>query len=435
MNYKKSLLYLEKIPNYEKTSYYNYKKAYNLDRVKRLLSYLGNPQGRYLSVIISGTKGKGSTATILASILSKSGKKTGLFISPHLISVRERIQIGKAPISEKEFSEGVSLIKRVIDRYRLNGLTFFEIITSLAFLYFAKRHVDIAVLEVGLGGRLDATNVAPARIAVITPVSYDHTHILGDSIEKISREKAGIIKERSYVVSAPQTGRALKVIMEAARYKKARLLYIGNDITCGNLRVSLNGTDFDAKTAHSFCKNLHLSLIGRHQALNSLSSLGVAEILNRHFYFDIKESDIRGALKQVEFAGRFQIISKRPYLILDGAHNKASASALKDTVKRVFSKKAKIFLVLGASSDKDIEGIGEALCPLAEKVIFTKANSPRSSAPEDLANSLKRFCKDSYVSYDAGDALVFAKAFAGRGDVILVTGSLFLIGDALKILS
>ena len=410
MDYKQALGYLDSFINYEKFSNYNYKRAYSLTAIKRLLKLLGNPQDRYPSVIISGTKGKGSTAAMLTSILRASGIKTGLFISPHLVSITERIKIKDKLISQKEFRDTLSLIKKAIDKNRIKGLTFFEVLTAVCFLYFAKKKINIAVLEVGLGGRLDATNCASSCICAITPISYDHMHLLGNSLGKIAKEKSGIIKRGAFVVSAPQEAKVLKVIKEQARRKNAKLFIADKNTSCKNPKVSL---------------------IGAHQLINARCAIKIAELLKNKFGFNILEKNIQKGLAQVKFPGRFQIISKNPYVVLDGAQNKASAKALKNTFKEFFKKK-KLILILGISSDKDIEAIGRELCPLAESVIFTKANSQRALEPAILAQKLSRFCKNYYVAYDSKDALKFAKNFTTKEGVILVTGSLFLVGEILK---
>lgn len=430
---KASLAYLSRFSNYEKISHYNYKRAFKLDRIRSLLLLLDNPQEEFPSVIIAGTKGKGSTAAVVSSILSSAGIKTGLFTSPHLVSVRERIRIDKTSISRAEFLKNLSLIKRVIEREGLKGLTYFEVLTSLAFLYFARKKIDLAVLEVGLGGRLDATNVVHSLVAAITPISYDHTHLLGNSIEKIAREKCGVIKRGGFVVSAPQPKQAQLVIRKTAANQKTRLLLVEKDITYKNLKTSFSGADFDVTTPYSSYKGLRIPLIGRHQVINSLTALGIVEILKREFGFGIKEADIRKGLKRVELYGRFHIVSKRPYLILDGAHNKASAQSLKDAYNRLFGRK-RCLLILGISADKDIEAIGRILSSIAEQVIFSRARSPRAEAPSVLAQKLGRFFKDYNVSYDIKDALAFAKGIVDKKGIILVTGSLFLVGNALEYL-
>ncbi|NQT95616.1 MAG: bifunctional folylpolyglutamate synthase/dihydrofolate synthase [Candidatus Omnitrophica bacterium] len=424
--------YLNTFTNYERLSCYNYRKAYNLDRIKKLLLLLDSPQTKYPSIIISGTKGKGSTANLLASILKQAGLKVGLFTSPHLVSLRERIQVSGALISEKEFCKTLSFIKPVIKKYRLSRLTYFEVLTALCLLYFARKGVDIAVLEVGLGGRLDATNVTQPLLSLITPISYDHTGLLGNTIEKITKEKCGIIKKNSYVISGLQTKEALKVIKDTAAKKESKLLVVGKDINCKNIKVRLSGSIFDAYTPYSSYKGLSLKLVGKHQVDNALLALTAAEILKDEFDFDIDKKHISSGLKRTEIAGRFQIISKSPYVILDSCQNKASAESLKNAFAATFGKKPLDILILGASSDKDIEGIGKTLCPMAKAVIFTKANTPRATEPKVLAKEMGKYCREHYVAYDAKDALFFAKSLCAKKGTILIAGSLFLVGDILR---
>jgi len=423
-------MYLERLIDYEKLTHYNYKSAYSLERVEELLELLGNPHKRFPSVVISGTKGKGSTAAILASILTAAGRKTGLFTSPHLVSLRERIKIGTSPISAGQFKKNLSLIKNAVEASGLKGLTFFEVLTGAAFLYFADRKIDVAVLEVGLGGRLDAVNVVDQILSVMTPISYDHTQLLGKSIRAIAKEKCGIVKRAVPLVSAPQTEEAEQVIRSAAVRKGSELFFTGKDIDYKNLKISASGTSFDARIGRRRYKDLHMPLIGRHQAENALAAITAAGIAGERSGLKIRESDVRNGLSRVKLAGRFQIFSKGPYLILDGAHNRASAQALSDTFKRLFGKVS--VLVFGISSDKDIEGVARILCPLADSVIFTNADSQRAEPGAALARRLKGFCRDCYTAPDIKDALTFAKAISGMKDVILVTGSFFLVGEALK---
>jgi len=431
MNFKEALRYLDRFTNYEIPSSYNYKRAYNLNRLERLLKLFGNPQHQYPSIAIAGTKGKGSSAVMLASVLKQSGLKTGLFISPHLISITERIQVNGKHISEKEFSDIVLKIKGVLKKSSLKGLTYFEILTTVCFLYFCKLRVDMAVLEVGLGGRLDATKVAKPIISLITPISYDHTHLLGGTIKEIAFEKSGIITKGSYVVSAPQDEKALSVIKKVTNSKKAKLFLVGDSIRYKNLNIGISKTTFDVRTPSASLKNIKLSLLGRHQAINALAVIGCLWLLSERFGFNIKEKDISSGLDRASIPGRLQAISKRPLTILDGAQNPASAKALRVFLEEVFTERCLGVLVLGISSDKEIEAIGRRLCPLAEKVIFTKADSPRAMDPKELASRLGRFCNKYYISYDINDAALFAKALCKDNKVILFTGSLFLIGEAL----
>ena len=431
MDYKRSIAYLNSLTNYERVSTYNYNSAYTLGRIKKLLLLLYNPQESYPCAIIAGTKGKGSTASFLSSILKEAGIKTGTFISPHLISIRERILINSRQISEQEFAACLSRIKRTIEKNRLKGITFFEALTACAFLYFKNKEIDAAVLEVGLGGRLDATNAAIADIVGITPISYDHTHLLGNSLQKIAREKSAVIKKGAYVVCAPQQRKALRVIRKATQKKRADQVFVGKDITFSKAKLSLSETNFDAKTDNGSYKGLKIPLIGNHQIINALTALGMAEEFKKRLKFKISKNSIKRGLAKVKFEGRLQIFSQEPLIILDGAQNSSSALSLKNTVLKLFKKK--ISLILGISSDKDIEKIGKILCPMAERVIFTKAGSPRATDPRELARRLGVFSKEYYATYDVRSALLYAKALADKDSAILITGSLFLVGDILKI--
>ena len=431
MDFNKALIYLEGFTNYERFSGYDYKKAYNLDKIKLLLSILDNPQDNYFSVTVSGTKGKGSTVSLLASILKNSSLKTATFTSPHLVSIRERITINGKIISRSAFSKTISRIKKVIEFHKIKGLTYFEVLTAAAFLYFKEKKVDIAILEVGLGGRLDATNVANSKIAVITPISYDHTNILGNSLTSIAKEKAGIIKNRSYVVSSPQEKDVIEVIKNKVREKSAKLKLIDKDIRDTKIVISKSGTSFTVTKRHHKAITLNTSLIGRHQAINSLTALEVISILKEEFGFKVSDSDISKGLRKAFIPGRFEIVSKNPYIILDGAHNGESALALSDTFKRLFKDK-RVSLVLGVSSDKDILAIGKKFTSLAESIIFTQAESTRSLGAYNLAEALSKFYSNSFVITDPRDALEFAKDITPLNGIILVTGSLFLVGDILK---
>ena len=428
MDFNKALIYLREFTNYERFSDYNYKKAYNLDKIRELLSIFDNPQDSYFSVTVSGTKGKGSTVCLLASILKNARFKTATFTSPHLVSIRERIAINGKIISKDDFSKAISIIKKAIASHKIKGLTYFEVLTIAAFLYFKEKKADIAILEVGLGGRLDATNVANSKISVITPISYDHTNILGNSLTSIAKEKSGIIKDRSYVVSALQKKDVIEVIKNKVNKKSAKLKFIDKDIRDTKIDISELGTSFTVTKRYHKATTLNTGLIGRHQVTNSLTALEVISILKKEFGFQISDSNIKKGLKRAFIPGCFEIISKSPYIILDGAHNGESALALYDTLRCLF-KKREVSLILGVSSDKDILAIGKKITSLADNVIFTQAESTRSLSAYSLAEKLSKFCNNSFVATDPRDALTFAKSITSKDGVIVITGSLFLIGD------
>ena len=433
MNFAQSLHYLDTLINYEKFSNYNYSRCYNLDRIRKLLFLLGRPQEKFPAVTIAGTKGKGSTVCMLGSILNASGIKAGIFVSPHLVSIRERIKVGTQRISEKAFACEISKIKNIIDVHRIKGITYFEAITSAAFLYFLREKVEIAILEVGLGGRLDAVNIAESSISAITPISHDHTHLLGRSLREIAKEKCGIIHNNSYVVSAKQEKQALDVINSITLKKNSRLFLLGRDIMVSNIKTSLSGTDFSLKTRYNSYRRLHTPLIGSYQASNASVAVCLAEAISSKQGFRISENDIKKGIRRVRFPGRFQVLSIKPYIILDGAQNKASAEALKGALKRIFNKKY-ISLILGVSSDKDYKQIAKNLCPLAKNVIFTQADSPRALPAKELARGAGNFSAKSFLCYDLKDSMDFAESITPKDGVIVITGSLFLAGEALRIL-
>jgi dihydrofolate synthase/folylpolyglutamate synthase len=434
MDYQKTLCYLNGLINYEKFSDYNYANTYSLDRIHNLLLHLGNPHKRYPSIIISGTKGKGSCVCMLSSVLNAAGIRTGKFISPHLVSVRERIEVSGKYISKKEFSSTLLQIKKVITRNRIKSATFFEVLTAAAFLYFARKRVEIAVLEVGLGGRLDATNVAQSSVAGIMPISYDHTHLLGTLLKDIAQEKCGIIHTHSSVVSAPQRSEVLSVIKRAAGRKKANLQVVGKGVISSNTAISLSGTRFDLKSGDNFYKQLYTPLVGRHQAKNAAVAICLLDQIKGKFGFKIEKGHVRKGLADANLPGRFQVLSRNPYIILDGAQNRASAKALRAACNEIFKKKCSC-IVLGVSADKDVEAIIRELSPLAERIIFTRADSPRALEPELLAQKAAFLRNRHYLCYDIKDALKFANAFAGRHGIILITGSLFLVRETLEALA
>lgn len=440
MNYIQALKYLNSFQNLEEKTSYNYRKVYNLERVYKLCDIIGRPQDDFKSILVSGTNGKGSVCAILDSALVKLGYKIGLYTSPHLLDLRERIKVNGTAITKREFSELINRIKDSIkyanakDIPIYKNLTFFEILTAVSFLYFSKKKVDSAIIEVGLGGRLDATNVVYPLVSVITSISHDHTHLLGKSLAKIAKEKAGAIKENSFAISTLQKRKAMDVIKDIARKKNSKLFIIGKDIKYKCTRINFYETVFDYQGIYENYKNMKLSLIGRHQAENGAISLAILEILKRHFYFPMDKLRIRKGFKKVNWPGRFDILRKNPYLITDGAHNKDSAKILKQTLLELIGNRQIDFLIIGFSADKDIKGIGSILCPLAKNVIFIKSYSQRAASPKLLSNLLSKNCNNSFIAKNAESALSTARRLTPKNGIILITGSLFLIGDIMKIL-
>lgn len=451
MNYNTTLSYVNSFINFEKIPRYQYASAFKLERMNAILKELGDPHKDLNIIHIAGSKGKGSTCAIAAYILRQAGYKVGLYTSPHLVDFRERIRIldgsrleaqgsrqisqFEGMISEEEINDILEEIKPAAENFRehriFGEMSFFEILTACAFLYFKKTQVDIAVLETGLGGRLDATNVAAPLVSGITNISLEHTDKLGNTLAKIAHEKAGIIKAGGLVVSASQEREVMDVIKKACKEKNAKLYEIGKDIVYSVVNLSESGQAFDLKAPGHYYKNLEMNLIGCHQIENASLAIGMLRLIDPD-EIDIKENDIREGLRNVSWPGRLQIIQKNPYIVLDGAHNSASALALTDSIKRLFNYK-KLICVFGISSDKDIKGVSNVLETVSDAIILTKAsNNPRA---EDAANLRQNF-RDSGQSLEEScnidEAMQKALRLADKDDLILVTGSLFVVGDAMK---
>ena len=452
MIYPKAVSYLNSFEDYEKKKGFSYVKALKLERVKLFLEQFGNPQDKLKCIHLAGTKGKGTTAAFVAYILREAGYKAGLYTSPHLNDFRERIRIlyplkryaerkvaedFEGVISKHDICKLVLELKPCIDKFNRSSkygpLTFFEVYTAVAFLYFARKKVDFLVLETGLGGRLDATNTAHPLVTGITPISLEHTALLGRRISDIAKEKAGIIKVKdSIVLSAKQASAAGKIIRQRCKCIGAELYEIGKEITLNKISFNLSGTNFSAKTVFGAYDNLKIKLIGPHQAFNALLALGIIESL-KFYNIAVSRIAIRRGLAGTVWPGRFEIVNKRPFIVLDGAQNKASSLALAKIIKGIFRKK--IILVLGVSSDKDIQSILKTLLPIAKKVIFTKSSNPRARHADNIRRrSLKIKEMDTQTTQSISSALELAARQAKKTDLIIVTGSLFVVGEAREIL-
>ena len=436
MNFRDALDYLDSLTNYEKQANFEYNEL-KLDRVKDLLKLLGDPHKQYRAIHIAGTKGKGSTCAILFAILKSAKYKVGLYTSPHLINVRERIRISflneisesrERLIKEDELVELISKVKEHTEK--VPGLTFFEILTVVAFKFFADQKVDFVILETGLGGRLDATNVVDAIVCGITNISLDHTEILGNTIGKIAEEKAGIIKETTMVVTAPQSPEALRVIENKCQAVGTRLYEIGKDFVSDPIGQDLDCNMFDFQGMFGAYENLRLTLLGQHQVTNAALTLAIIQLLTLH---DIVISilAIKEGLENVRWPGRMQLIHKHPFVIFDGAQNEASANALRVAVNMLFIP-SKIILILGVSQGKDIDGICKNLCSNQTSVIVTKANIPRAVDTSTLEQRVKKYCLNVQQALTIKDALDQAITMVDKNSLILVAGSLYLIGEALQ---
>ncbi|MCX5702366.1 MAG: bifunctional folylpolyglutamate synthase/dihydrofolate synthase [Candidatus Omnitrophica bacterium] len=455
MTYPETIKYLESFINYEKIPAWPYKKSLKLERIKDFLETIGNPQDNLSCIHIAGTKGKGSTCAFVTHILREAGYKVGLYTSPHLSDFKERIRILKpkgaslAP-QEKEDFEGMILkneltdlvneLKAPIDKYnkksKYGPLSFFEIYTSLAFAYFKEKNVNFVVLETGLGGRLDATNVVNPLVVAVTPISYEHTQKLGVTLREIAAEKAGIIKKHQdtlptgrqaktqghklMVISAPQEKEAIEVIRKKCQDVGAKLYEVNKDIF-----YEAQSEGFNVIGLFGEYPCLKIRFLGKHQLINATVAVGVIEAL-RPYNTYIGIDSIRSGLYNTIWPGRCEIISKNPMIVLDGAQNIASSRALKKAIKDNFEYK-RLILTLGISNDKDIKGICSELSGLADEVVLTKANNSRATEPKILAKFFKH--KNVHMTLNVKEAQTLVCGMAKKEDLILVCGSLFVVGE------
>ena len=440
--YQQALDYLYSFIDYETMHQPRDAVNYDLRRMDELLARLGSPHLRAKSVHIAGTKGKGSTAAMIASVLSASGYTTGLYTSPHLNNLREHIRVDGELISEARLVYLVAKLRPEVEA--VNGkatygqLTTFELLTALGFLYFAMRGVAFQVVEVGLGGRLDATNVIKPEVCVITSISLDHTDVLGDSLAEIAAEKAGIIKPGGVVVSSPQHEEVAQVIEATCLGYNAELVTVGGDVTWEELGFD-DSRQLLRVNGRLASYQLSLSLLGRYQLENAATAVAVLEVLAEKGFNTSQDSIVTG-LGQVSWPGRFQIVGHNPLIVVDGAHNPASARELKRSLEHYFKGYAfdtaggrpfkQATLVFGASSDKDISGIVPELLSLFDRVIVTRSCHPRAMAIPPIVAEFRKHGVEAQSAETVPEALSLAQA--QDRDFICVTGSLFVVGEAIE---
>ncbi|MGR0480087.1 MAG: bifunctional folylpolyglutamate synthase/dihydrofolate synthase [Candidatus Electronema sp. V4] len=405
-----------------------FKIKLGLDSMQHFLARLGDPQLRLRCVHIAGTNGKGSVGAALHAMLTAAGYKTGFYTSPHLNSVRERFQISGTYISKEDFARLMSRIESVLDGRQI---TYFECTTALALLWFAEQQTDFAVLEVGMGGRLDATNVVTPLVSVITNVSMDHEQHLGDTLAKIAAEKAGIIKPGVPVVSAVAEDESGRVIRETCAEQQAPLYLFGRDFSGSGA-----GSFWDYQGLDGLkLTDLPMPLRGGHQISNCSLALAAAQLLQRQGW-PISEAQIRSGLAQTRWPGRLEYFrSADRQFLLDGAHNPAGAAALRDALRNEFPRQ-RLILVWGAMADKDIQTTLREVALLADRIILTKAaDSERAASPEQLAAVLpEQLRAKACCTASTSAALDQARAMAAENDLICVSGSLYLIGAARELL-
>jgi dihydrofolate synthase/folylpolyglutamate synthase len=421
-------------------------RKFDLAHMRTLLAALDHPEKRFPSVLIAGTNGKGSTAATLAAILRASGVRTGLYTSPHLMRINERIRIDGNEIHDDEFA----LIHDVVDRTaeRLVGEnelpwhpSFFEMLTAIAFEYFAQNKIDIAVLEVGMGGRLDATNVVEPKVSVIADVSLDHQQFLGNTVAEIAREKVGIIRRGGVVVTLPQQPQANDVIGNTILELEARAVsavpYVPpvSPASGEYLTTSGGGVPVLRYPLQVMGKQILVEtpLVGRHQLRNVALAVATAEELSKQGFRITPESIERG-IRETHWPGRFQVVAAvgdSPEYVLDVAHNPAGAWALRSTLSACYEERRLIF-VFGAMRDKAIGEMAEILFPLAERVIATVADNPRSATVEEIRQAALRTSTEIEDATDVASALARASALAGPRGVVVITGSIYIVGEAMR---
>ena len=427
MNYQNAVEFLWQHAMFEARPATQYApQHFSLARMRALLAALGDPQTKFPSVLIAGTKGKGSVAAFTESVLRAGGYRTGLYTSPHLHDVRERFQIERTPISRTGFTEIMQALRPQIERFP--AITFFEITTAIAFEYFAREKVDLAVIEVGLGGRLDATNVLQPQVCAITALSYDHVELLGSTLDKIAAEKCGIIKAGVPLVCAPQPPAAMQVVEQTARQCGAALCLVGRDWHYKRLSVTRTGQNCAVGRSAALAAEYELPLLGAHQVENAAVAVAIAAEL-RKAGWQLDDAAVAAGLRTVVWPARCELVPGSPPYILDCAHNGESAMRLRAAIREHFPGQPYV-LLFGAMQDKDISGMFDNLLPDAQAVVLTHATNPRSLQPEALGAMAAPYARPVSTAATVPEALRHAAALAGPQALVLVTGSVALVGEA-----
>lgn len=409
-----------------------------LERTEKILEFLDNPHKKLKCIHIAGTNGKGSTTAMITEILKVAGYKVGMYISPYLEEFEERIQINGVNIPKEHLGSVVTKVAEAVNKVVELGYdhpTEFEIITCAMFLYFYDMKVDYAVVEVGLGGRLDSTNVITPILSIITSISLDHMKILGDTLEKIAYEKAGIIKHNVPVVLYPQESESLKVITKIAGERGAKLIEVPSDC------AKLNSSDPQSKNSASqniFIRtdkqkyNIELSLLGKHQLLNcAVVAFAAEELINQGI--NISGNNILTALRKVKWPGRLEVMKKEPLVVIDGAHNIDGIKKLAESVDMYFSYN-KLILILGILADKQVKEMIDTIVPKASRVIAVTPHSDRAELAVELAEEIRKINPNVEVIEDYEKAYCTALSYCDERDMLLVSGSLYMIGDMRRLI-
>ncbi len=398
---------------------------FGLTQVERILNAIGNPHQDIQAIHIGGTNGKGSTAAMIGSILQKEGYRVGLYTSPHLIRFTERIKVNGKEIEEEEVAELSGWIKREIETAGITPpFTFFDFTTAMALHYFKQKWVDVAILEVGLGGRLDSTNVVDPLLSIITNIAKDHEEYLGKSLLKIAREKAGIIKKGRPLITAAEQPHVVRLFSKLCEAKSSPYYRVGKEFRY----VRGEEENFDYEGLNRKLWGVRLNLKGFHQVINATTALGAAEVLEDLGYRISTEAMVDG-LKEVDWPGRLEMVSSSPRVILDGAHNPAGALVLKECLEREFQYQ-RLILLLGIMKDKDIQSMLHLLAPRADHIILTKPHTDRAAPPSLLKKALGQNGKKAEVAEDFKEAIERGLALTHQEDLLCITGSLYTVGEA-----
>jgi dihydrofolate synthase/folylpolyglutamate synthase len=442
--YQEALDYIYSYVDYSKERSYRYAAdVFDLGRVEELLARLGSPHQKYTSIHIAGTKGKGSVSALVASALQAGGYCTGLYTSPHLQRFTERIRVNDREIPPGEVARVVEMLKPHVAA--IEDLTTYEIITALGMIYFAEQGVEYAVVEVGLGGRLDATNVLEPLVSVITSLSYDHMHLLGEKLSDITREKAGIIKPGIPVVMAPQQHEAERVVEEVAASLGAPLYRVGRDWLFSPGHHTLDGQSLYVWSSDEQAlmdmyvesaggdewapPRFDIPLLGYHQVINGAVAYAALQVAKRRG-LAISEEAIQEGFRKVSWLGRFQVVSRDPIIVIDSAHNRDSALKLRIALDDYFPAQ-RVTLIFGASEDKDISGMLAELLPRVSRIIVTQAVHPRATDPDELADIAHSYGLRVEIVTPPQKALERAVRSARPEEVILAAGSIFVAGEVL----
>lgn len=406
-----------------------------LERITKLLELLGNPHQGLKCIHIAGTNGKGSVTTFISQILKNAGFKIGTYTSPHLISYTERITINGISIPEVQVAEIIS--KKILPAINIlirhfTHPTYFEITTALAFYYFAQEKVDFVVLEVGLGGRLDATNVVIPLVSVITSINLEHQDVLGETLEEIAYEKAGIIKPTIPVVTSASQPEVLKVIEKISLAQNSKLYQIGKEIKIDRYPTDRLNYQFSVKGILKEYEKLQTSLLGYHQVINAVTSIGAIEVLEQYYGIKIPTQVIKKGLLEAKICGRLELIRNK--FLLDGAHNPASATVLRKALIDYFSSRRLIF-ILGILEDKDISGIVRALLYQNETidlVIITQPKIKRAASPQPLSQEVIHYIDKIHILDTVSESIKYAQVVATPSHLICITGSLYTVAEAIE---